>query len=104
MHFFKIIYSFLKDEQYRELLIISVGAVITGTVMFHLLEGWSILDSLYFSMVTLTTVGYGDFSPQTSGGKIFAIVYIIAGVGIILNFIQVLFDHFKGERKNKRLK
>jgi len=99
MNFFKIIMSFLRDEHYRELLFISGTAVITGTIVFHLLEGWTWLDSLYFSLVTLTTVGYGDFSPQTSEGKIFAMIYIVVGVGIILNFIQVIFDHFKEERQ-----
>lgn len=104
MHFFKIISNFIKDENYRELLLISGVVVITGTIVFHFLEGWTWLDALYFSMVTLTTVGYGDFCPQTSEGKVFAILYIIIGVGIILNFIQVIFDHFREERHNNKLK
>jgi voltage-gated potassium channel Kch len=51
------------------------------------------LDSLYFRVVTLTTVGYGDLSPQTSIGKIFTMIYIILGLGILSSFIVLLADH-----------
>jgi voltage-gated potassium channel len=59
-------------------------AIATGTVVFHLLEGWSIVDSLYVSAQTLTTVGYGDVVPRTVYGRIFATVFMLAGVGIVL--------------------
>ena len=76
MVFFRAIISFLKDEQYRDLLITSIFILLVGTFVYHHLEGWDYIDSLYFSVITLTTVGYGDFSPQTSGGKVFTIFYI----------------------------
>jgi voltage-gated potassium channel len=97
MNFFTIIWSFLRDDNYRKLLITTSGIILIGTIIFHKIEGWSIIDAMYFTVITLTTVGYGDFSPQTTGGKIFAIVYIFVGIGIILNFIQVAFEHFKNE-------
>ncbi|MEL6123004.1 MAG: potassium channel family protein [Bacteroidota bacterium] len=100
MDFLKIIYRFLKDENYRELLITSSIVVAIGTVIFHLIEGWEWIDALYFTVITLSTVGYGDFSPQTTAGKLVAIIYIILGVGIILNFIQVAFEHYQNERKS----
>lgn len=102
MSFFSIIWSFLKDESYRELLLTSAFIILVGTIIFHLLEGWEWIDALYFTVITLTTVGYGDFSPETNGGKVFAIIYIFVGVAIILNFIQVAFDHYKNERDIKR--
>lgn len=43
-------------------------------------------NSLYFSVITLTTIGYGDFSPQTDLGKMFTLVYIVIGVALILGF------------------
>lgn len=55
-----------------------------GTVGFHLIEGWSLLDSLYLAAQTVTTVGYGDVSPTTANGRIFAIVFMIGGVGVVL--------------------
>ena len=60
------------------------GAIATGTVVFHLLEGWSIVDSLYASAQTLTTVGFGDVVPRTVYGRVFATVFMIGGVGIVL--------------------
>ena len=59
-------------------------AIATGTVVFHLLEGWSIVDSLYVTAQTLTTVGYGDVAPHTVYGRIFATGFMLAGVGIVL--------------------
>jgi len=57
-----------------------------------LVEGWSLLDAFYFSVMTLTTVGYGDFSPSTTAGKLFTIVYIFVGIGIILGFLNLIAD------------
>lgn len=59
-------------------------AIATGTVVFHLLEGWSIVDSLYASAQTLTTVGFGDVVPHTVSGRVFATGFMIVGVGIVL--------------------
>ena len=61
-----------------------------GTWFYSLVEGWSLLDSLYFSVITLTTVGYGDFSPSTVAGKIFTIFYIFVGIGLILSFLNAI--------------
>lgn len=99
MVFFKAILNFLADKQYRDLLITSLIILTFGTFTYRYLEGWGYVDSLYFSVITLTTVGYGDFSPQTTGGKIFTIFYIFIGLGMILSFLQTLFDHFDKERK-----
>src|SRR6185295_2728691 len=55
-----------------------------GAVGFHLIEGWSILDSLYASTQTVTTVGYGDLAPATRNGRLFAMVFMLAGVGVVL--------------------
>ena len=61
-----------------------LGALVLGTVSFHLLEGWSILDSLYVTVQTVTTVGFGDRTPQTALGRAFATVFMMLGVGIVL--------------------
>ena len=49
-----------------------VSAIARGTVVFNLLEGWSILESLYVTAQTVTTVGFGDLAPQTALGRAFA--------------------------------
>ncbi|KYG37989.1 transporter [Bacillus gaemokensis] len=63
---------------------------ISGGSFHSTVEGLRIIDALYFSVVTLTTVGYGDFSPQTDFGKIFTIFYICIGIGLVFGFIHKL--------------
>jgi voltage-gated potassium channel len=58
-------------------------------------EGFGWIDAFYFSATTLTTVGYGDLSPQTDFGKIFTTVYIFVGIGIIFGFINAVQEHQK---------
>eukprot|EP00563_Minutocellus_polymorphus_P016521 CAMPEP_0181058498 /NCGR_PEP_ID=MMETSP1070-20121207/20854_1 /TAXON_ID=265543 /ORGANISM="Minutocellus polymorphus, Strain NH13" /LENGTH=371 /DNA_ID=CAMNT_0023138059 /DNA_START=204 /DNA_END=1319 /DNA_ORIENTATION=- len=55
-------------------------AVLAFSVVF---ESWSITDALYYAVVTFTTIGYGDLSPSTTPGKIFAIIFSLFGVTIV---------------------
>jgi voltage-gated potassium channel len=68
----------------RIVLMAVVGAIALGTVVFHLVEGWSILDSLYVTVQTVTTVGFGDLTPRTTLGRAFATFFMMVGVGIVL--------------------
>jgi voltage-gated potassium channel len=102
MFFFRTVTSFLKDDEYRDLLITTVLIVLGGSIFYHFVEGWSYIDSLYFSVVTLTTIGYGDFSPQTDAGKIFTIIYIITGIGMILSFINTIQHHYTFMKHKER--
>lgn len=68
----------------RFVLIAVLAAIAVGTVVFHLLEGWSILDSLYVTAQTVTTVGFGDIAPRTIAGRLFATVFMMVGVGVVL--------------------
>jgi len=68
----------------RIVLLAVLGAIVLGATAFHLLEGWSILDSLYVTVQTLTTVGFGDLTPQTTVGRAFATVFMMVGVGVVL--------------------
>src|SRR5215510_13476341 len=57
------------------------GALTLGTVGFHLVEGWSLTDSLYVTVQTLTTVGYGDIPPHSNRGRFFAVLIMMIGAG-----------------------
>src|SRR6059058_4162769 len=57
------------------------GVVVFGTAGFHLVEGWSLLDALYMTVMTVTTVGYGTPVALTPAGRDFAIVFMVVGVG-----------------------
>jgi hypothetical protein len=62
--------------------------VAVGTVVYRYIEDWSWVDSFYFSVVTVTTVGFGDLTPTTDGGKLFTVFYIIMGISIIATFLN----------------
>lgn len=85
--------SFIREKQYRGLFITTALSIGSGSAVYHFVEGWSWLDSIYFSVITLTTVGYGDFSPQTEMGKIFTMFYVLTGIGIIFGFINASYQH-----------
>ena len=59
-------------------------SIAVGTLTFHALEGWSILESLYVTAQTVTTVGFGDITPKTPFGRTFATVFMLVGVGVVL--------------------
>ena len=54
-----------------------------GLIFYKNVEGWDSLTCIYFQVVTMTTVGYGDFSPTTTGSRIFTILFIITGIVIV---------------------
>lgn len=66
----------------------AVFAIITligfGTWSFRHLEDWTWAESFYFSVATLTTVGYGDIHPTSDTSRIFTSLYILVGVGVVL--------------------
>ncbi|MBN2256124.1 MAG: two pore domain potassium channel family protein [Deltaproteobacteria bacterium] len=71
----------------RVYLIIFFAVMMIGTVGFMRVEGLSLTDAFYFSIVTIATVGYGDIHPATVQGKLLAIVLIVTGVGTFLGVI-----------------
>ncbi len=80
------------DRQvYQYLLTLTAAVIALGTIFYHFVEKLPWLDANYFSVVTLSTVGYGDITPHTDAGKIFTIFYIFTGVGIITSFIHYAF-------------
>jgi voltage-gated potassium channel len=64
--------------------------LVVGTLGYHFIEGWSLFDSLYMSVITLATVGYGETHPLTTYGRIFTMFLILGGMGIILYGISEL--------------
>jgi voltage-gated potassium channel Kch len=88
--FFRSLWHGLKDREFRALFYWVLGIIALGTWFYWRVEGWRALDSLYFTITTLTTVGYGDFAPQTDAGKIFTIFYILVGIGLLSGFVILL--------------
>lgn len=88
----------LRDRDSRPTFYWALSVLLLGTVVYHWLEGWSYLDALYFCVITLATVGYGDLTPTTPVARAFTIVYVINGVVILL----ALFDRIRVVRSRRR--
>jgi len=108
--FIRALIAGFKDPEFKGLFFFVLIILLSGTIFYSQIEKWSLLDSLYFSTTTLTTVGYGDLAPKTDIGKIFTIIYLFVGIGVILGFVNIVAHHtnnqnpmnqFFGSNKNK---
>ena len=86
--------------------------LILGTIGFHAVEGWSFFDSFYMTLMTLTTVGYGELHPLSTAGRIVASAVMMAGViavfisvGLLVDLIVKLelADYFGRRRRQRTL-
>jgi voltage-gated potassium channel len=80
----------LRDPHDRAPALLVLSLFIVGTVFYTLTEDWSVVDAFYFSTMTLATVGFGDFVPTHTGTKLFTVVYVLVGVGILVSFFSEL--------------
>ncbi|MCB0194361.1 MAG: potassium channel protein [Anaerolineae bacterium] len=97
---------------YAALLII--GVVVIGSLGYSLLEGWSLLDSVYATIITITTVGYGDLTPETPAGRVFSIFFTLIAIGVagyalstvavlVIEHQQIRVKQMMEERKMKHI-
>ena len=89
------------------LLLLPVLVILTGSIGFMVLESLSFIDAVYFTIVTISTVGYGDVHPTTTGSKIFGILIIVFGIGtfltIVSNVTQMLIQRGRERLRKQRL-
>ncbi len=72
-----------------------IGILIAiGTFFYHFVEGWSYLDSFYFTAISLSTRGYGEHHPTTAFSMIFTAFYLFLGVAFILYALSSLIGHY----------
>jgi hypothetical protein len=81
----KYVFLTLKQAVMNSILIIAVGGL-----GFFTIEGMSAVNSFYFTTVLLTTVGYGDITPVTSAGKLFATIYVLVGGTVLLHNMSLI--------------
>ena len=68
------------------------GLLLFGTLGFHLVEGWTLFEAFYMTLMTLTTVGYGELHPLSFGGRVVASALMAGGVATVFVSIGVLVD------------
>ncbi len=80
--------KFLERHPDSAVAVLAWGLLTVGTIVYRLVEGWSWVDSFYFSSVAATTVGFGDLTPTTDASKLFTVFYIFGGVTLIAMWLN----------------
>jgi len=81
-----------KEEIYAKFwfaLGIFVLLIIIGAQTYHSTEGWTYFDSFYFTIVTATTIGYGDLVPHTIAGKSFTMIFPFLAIGLAFYLFSI---------------
>ncbi len=85
--------AFWQDPSGRSLLGLTLTLIGVATVFYRRIEELTWLDSLYVSVITISTVGYGDISPATRAGKVFTMGYVVIGIGVFVAFVSLIAHH-----------
>jgi voltage-gated potassium channel len=70
-----------------------LSIVAIGVIGYRVIEGWPFFDALYMTIITITTVGFGEVHPLSAAGKIFTIFLIIGGVGGALYILTTMVQY-----------
>ncbi|MEP1930660.1 MAG: potassium channel family protein [Roseibium sp.] len=89
-----------RHAEFRNLFKLFVLLILSGVLFYTSVEGWSFVDAFYFTVITLSTVGYGDLAPQTDIGKIFTSIYILIGFGLFVAVATHIAGQIPGNKKN----
>lgn len=90
----------MNSEVIKVLIGLLLAIIAIGTVFYRFVEDWSWLDAYFFTVITLSTVGYGSLVPATAIGKIGTTILIFVGLGIFAAAIQQL-SHFTIHRRSE---
>lgn len=93
----------IRIEVYVAVLLFIV-VIIVGVVFYRFVEGLNWLNSFYFTTMTLTIVGYGDFALQTDAGKLFTALYVYIGIAMFFGIATLVFTgvmHRLPQRRKK---
>jgi voltage-gated potassium channel len=97
-----VVRLWIRDEDFRSLVLLVFLTLLIGTIFYSIQEGWGLIDAFYFSVTTLTTVGFGDPSPTTPVGKLFTVGYILSGLGLLAAFINAIAEENLSGRTRRR--
>jgi len=74
-----------------------------GTLSYHALEDWTWIQCLYFSVVSMTSVGYGDFVPTSEASRLFTVFYLLTGVGAVVASLGIIGSRYL-ERRDRKIR
>lgn len=82
-----------RRRELRQSVIIIAGLIGAGVTGYVVIEGWPLLDALYMTVTTLTTVGYMEVHPLSPAGRLFTVALIVTGVGAMLFVLNTIAKH-----------
>lgn len=98
-----IVKGIIRDSEFRFLFFFIIILLISSTLFYSTYEKWSYIDSLYFSVMTMSTVGYGDLVPSSDLTKIFTIVFTFLSIGTFVAFTAKIVNLLFTDRKSKKI-
>ena len=96
-----VMISIKHDIEFRILLFFLLTLLVGATLFYSSVEGWSIIDALYFSVMTMSTIGYGDLVPTTTWSKSFTIIFSILSISFFAAVIAKIVANVLERKKNK---
>ena len=90
MKLLKVFFRAAGDKEFRALAFITIVLLVSGSMFYSYEEGWGGVDSFYFCVMTMTTIGYGDLAPTTVYSKLFTIMYSFMSIGVFVSLAAKL--------------
>ena len=94
--------AIFRHKRVSALIAVTLAMVLVGTILFSLLEGWTFIDSFYFTISTMTTVGFGDLTVTSDISKLLTSLYMLLSVPLLLIAIEFTVEVMYGEGKKKK--
>ena len=81
-------------QQFLRIIFLLLLVIVIGVIGYMAIERWPFLDALYMTVITISTVGYAKVYARSAAGRIFSIVLIVGGVGVMLYTLTALVQYF----------
>lgn len=85
----------------KTLILFIVLLVFLSTMFYHYIESWTWIDSMYFTIMTITTVGHGNLIPSTTASKLFTSFVAFVGIAMVLTLFGIISSHYVKIVNNK---